>query len=355
MSVQDYIRALPKVELNAHLEGALQRETLLFLAEENNIAAEMKTERQFRQWVDLFDKPDYERLDEIARTTASWMRYPDDLTRAVYDFGVQLYKQNVKYAEVSVSPAIYTDNGMSFEMMLDALNDGRDRVMRAWQVRINWILTIPRDRPRKGDDISRWATSAAARKGHVVGMGTDGREDANLIGAFRKAYMVAQKKDVATVAVAGSENDIVERIQAVVQFLVPQRLLNTWQVTDEEIAFLLEHGFPLVVTPTREVRLGRIESVAEYPLKQLLQDEVAVMLATTMPTLYQTTLNDEYVAAYEQCGLTVEQIETMILNSVMHSFMPDDEKTILFAEFMSAFEALREEHLGEASEAAETE
>src|SRR5690606_22028815 len=120
-------------------------------------------------------------------------------------------KQNVKYAEITVNPAIYTDLGMSFQMLMEALNDGADRAERAWGVKLAWIMSMPRERPRKSDDIARWATSATAQKGNVVGMSLVGREDAQPVAQFKKAFSTVEKKNIPRISHAYSYPDEIGR------------------------------------------------------------------------------------------------------------------------------------------------
>src|SRR5215813_9274097 len=101
MSIESFIRAMPKIELDLQFEGALQRDTLLTIAEENDIPSSLK---HFDQWVALLDRPDYAHLDQLMLTVSQWIQQPEDLTRLVYDLGVSLAKQNIRYAEVALNP-----------------------------------------------------------------------------------------------------------------------------------------------------------------------------------------------------------------------------------------------------------
>ena len=343
MSLENFIQSLPKADLNVQLEGSIQRETLALIAEQNDIAGTMKL-KQFNHWLELYDRPEYDRVDEIARTIAGWLQYPEDLTRVVYDMGVSFSKQNVRYAEVLVSPALYTDNGMTFESFLEGLNDGRDRVERAWKVRMNWIITIPRDRPRKGDDIARWATSATARRNNVVGLGLSGREDIQPMGQFKKAFVTAQKRDMLTVSHARSYAST-ESIPEIVHELLPDRLADSWNfMQDEEaVSLILEKQLPIMATPTRELRLKRINKLTEYPMKALLDESILVILSASMPELYKTTLVDEYQAFAQMPGVGVDDIVEMSLNSIRHSAAPEEEKSALLAEFTASIAELRSE------------
>lgn len=345
MSLESYIQAIPKVDVHIHFEGALKPELVERAADQNDIAATMRG-REYREWMELLKKPDIKKLDDMARTYASWLKYPEDLSRAVYEVGIHLKRQNIRYAEVHVNPAIYTDGGMPFEKLMDAINDGRDRVLRGWQVRMDWVLTIPRDRPRKGDDISRWVTSATARKGNVIGMGVVGREDLATADQFAKAYSVVEKRDIPTMATARSSTINPEPIHTILHELNPRRVVDLWNFVSEPDTLneLAERQIPVVVTPTREVRYNRISSIADYPLRMLME-KVPLSIGSGMPMFYRTTLTDELVALAHHHSLTADEIEMLILNGIRASFLAPENKEAMIGDFQTQFAALRAEHL----------
>jgi adenine deaminase len=346
MSIETFIRAMPKVELNTQLEGAIPRETLMLIADDNNIISTMKP-RQWNEITGYLQKPDMTKLDDISRSLAAWLKYPEDLTRVVYDLGVSFYHQKVVYAEVSVSPTLYVDAGMTFEQVMDALNDGRDRVERAWKIRMNWILTIPRANPRRGDDVSRWVTSAAGRKGNVIGIGIDGREDTNAVGQFAKSFATVEKKGLGRVAPAHTYSHT-ESIKDVVETLNPSRITDSWNLSEdaEALNLLAERELPLIITPTRELRMGRINAYTDYPIRPLL-DNVRLILSGGMSELYKTTLTDEYLAVAKHHNLLPDEVAGLAMNAIQYSFLSDDDKQSLVDHFNGAYEQLRVEHLAD--------
>ena len=331
MSVREFIAAIPKVELNLQLTGAFSKESLLMIAHQNGIPAELE---DFDVWVNLLDDPDYDRLDEIARVAGKWVRYPEDIARVVYDIGVVLSKQNVRYAEVVVSPSDFLAHGMSIEVFIDALNDGRDRALRGWNVDMSWIFSIPRDNPRAADDAARWATGAAARRGNVVALALLGPEDAQPVGQFRRAFATARKKDVFTVAHAGGALGM-EGIADTLDELNPHRLTDCWGIHADNatLGSLAEAELPLVTSISRALRLGLIKRAADYPLQQLVDSGLPVVLSSGMPSLYQTSLIDEYMLAHEACELGVDETIELVRRSISLSYMDGDAKKEMLANF----------------------
>lgn len=344
MSVREFIKAIPKVELNVQLTGAMNKETLLMIARQNGVPDELK---HFESWVELLDNPDPNRFDEIAEVTGKWIKYPEDIAHIVYDLGVALSKQNVRYAEVMVAPSYFMEvDGMGIEALIEALNDGRDRALRGWNVDMSWIFCVPRDNPRSGDDVARWATGATARKGHVVALGLIGQEDAQPVGQFRRAYTTARKKEILTVAHAGSTIGV-EGILPALEELEPNRLTDSWGLHEDDAILkeVVDADIPVVVSMTRALKLGLIDKMSDYPLQKLYDSNLKIMLSSGMPSLYQTNLSEEYIKVHEDCGLEIDEIVDLAKRSIQYSFMDEDANADLLAKFDDEVQTARTQYL----------
>ncbi len=335
-----FIESMPKVELNVSLEGAIHKPTLMMLAERNEIAESLK---HFDDWVNLINEPDYARTYEIVRMACSWMKQPDDLTRIVYDAATNLAKQNVRYAEMSVNPAWYADLSLTFDDFLAAINDGRDRAQRAWGIDLAWVFTIPREEPRRADELARWVSTAAARRGGVVALGISGEEAAQPVGQFERAFKTVEKKEIARVVRVGEQG--VESIQQAIEVLNPTRLIDAWGVADspDALTMLIDNSITLEVSPTRALKQGWVETLADYPLRKLYDEGVSLVIGSDMPSMYQTTLNDEYLAAIEAGDLSQDEFENLALNAVRLSLLDDAKKAELLASFEQAYAELKTE------------
>lgn len=343
MSVETFIREMPKVELDISLEGAIQAERLLIIAEQNEIQEQLK---HFDQWVRLIKEPDYARLNDIISTSLGWLQHPDDLTHVVYDLGVSLAKQNVRYAEVTVNPVAFTENGFTFESFLAAINDGRERAERGWGIRIAWILSVQRDNPRSADEVTRWAGSAAAKKNRVVALGLDGAKSDQPIGQFERAFRMAEKKGIYRVAYA-DEREGAGGISGVLEHLHPDRITDGWGAADNEnvLQMLHEQQVPLTVSMARALRAGQIERYADYPLRRLYDEGVMLTIGTGMPCLFKTTLVDQYSAVVRDADFSLEELEELALNAVRASLLPATEKAAMLEQFSEEYAQLREEYL----------
>jgi adenosine deaminase len=343
MSVASYIQAMPKVELLISLEGAMQRNSLLKIAEANEVSASIK---HFNDWVSLLDKPDYKRVADITRMASSWLQIADDLMRVVYDVGVSLAKQNIRYAEVSVNPALYEGIGLTFDDFIGAINGGRDRAGRGWGIEMAWILNVPREEPRRADDYARAATTLNARKNGIVGIGLSGREDAQPVAQFERAFRTAEKKGVPRVVRAGDSLGA-EGILAAVEALAPNRIIDAHGIQDspEALRLVADQQTAVGFSITRALRSGWINDVGEFPLRQLYDEGVVLFLGSDMPSIYKASLVDEYTQAVEKGLLSLDELDELALNAVRNSFLTDEEKAAMLEQFQSDYARLRAEHV----------
>lgn len=332
MSFRDFIAALPKVELNLQLTGALRMESLLLIANQNGIPAQVD---DFSQWVELLNNPDPKRIDEIARVAGSWVMYPEDIALVVYDIGVALAKQNVRYAEVAVAPSDFIGSAkMNFDTFIDALNDGRDRSRRAWNVEMSWVFCIPRDNPRAGDDVARWASGSAGRMGNVVAIGLVGPEDAQPLGQFRRAFATAHKKELQALASAGDSAGANE-IREIIDELQPGRLVNAWRLAEDESLLnqVVEAGIPLVNSMTRALKTGQVKKASDIPAARLHEANAQLVLSCDNPSLYHSSLVDEFLLAREDGGLSPGSLVQIARRTIELSFLEEERKASMLRDF----------------------
>ncbi|MCU0498035.1 MAG: hypothetical protein MUF87_11850 [Anaerolineae bacterium] len=345
MSIETYLQAMPKVDLGIQLEGAAPKHSLLMFAEQN----EIPVNKPFNEIVKQLDHPNYDKLPELLNTISQWIHHPDDLSRLVYDVGVALSKQNVRYAEMGVSPLLYMGHtGMSFEHFIEALNVGRDKALRGWKIRLQFVINVPREEPRRSDDVVRWATSVAGRRNGVVGLGLNGREEAQPAGQFERPFRAADKKNCPRIVHAGDKLGAEGMLDAL-KHLMPTRIIGGWGTADapDVINALVDQNIPLDLCVPRALCYNRVSTYADYPVRDLYDQDVKLTLTSHMPALYKTTLNDQYLALYEHNKLSVEEIEEIALNGIRYSLLSDDEKTIMTASFKEDYAKLRAEHLPE--------
>lgn len=339
MALIDYVKAMPKVELNVSLHAAINPKTLATIADQNDIADHLK---HFQNWLKLYSQPEVNKIEEIARLAASWIQQPDDLKLIVYELATALHHQNVRYAEISVDPTLFAGVTTSSEDLLAIINDGRDRAERAWGIKLGWVMIVPREEPRKAEEVFRWASSMASRKAGIVGAGVSGKESALPVGQFERPYKTIEKREIARVIRAGDELGA-QGVQAALETLNPTRIIDARGAADspELLAKLHEMGVTVLVNLSRALKHGWVKEIGAYPLRTLYDAGVRLALSSDLATFYNTSLTREYQIALDAELLSVEELEDVALNAVRASILDEDLKSEMLESFRAEYDKLR--------------
>ena len=116
MSQSDFIREMPKVELHVHLEGSIRPSTLLALARRNGVtlpADDLDGMREFYRFTS------FDHFIQVYFTIMGCLKTVDDFGLIAYEFGADMARQSIRYAEATFVPHVSVANtGLPFEEIL---------------------------------------------------------------------------------------------------------------------------------------------------------------------------------------------------------------------------------------------
>ena len=344
MSLETYLRAMPKVELHVHLEGAIRPETLLKLARRNRVPLPADTLDGLREWYTFRDFPHFV---EIYMTLARCLRTVDDIELVAREFLQGQAVQNIRHSEVTYTAFTqFLQRGIQMDEQLAAINRAREWAERELGVTMLLIIDIVRER-ESAEDALGIAEFAVRGHGNGVGaLGLGGFERGHPPDKFARAFDHAHTAGLPCILHAG-ETGGAESIWSALRVGHSVRLGHGVRCLEDPalVAHLREHQIPLEVCPSSNVCLGVAPSWAEHPLPQLLAEGLYVTLNSDDPPMFSTTLNDEYVRAAQTFGWGGETVEALSLNAVRASLLPEAARQSLEAKFKAEFARLRAEHL----------
>src|SRR5438105_13828959 len=98
--IAHYVAAVPKTELHVHLEGSIQPATLLTLAQRNRVQLPVQTVEEMQRW---FTFRNFSHFVEIYLAISRCLKTAEDYELIAYEFGANMARQHVRYAEVPCS------------------------------------------------------------------------------------------------------------------------------------------------------------------------------------------------------------------------------------------------------------
>lgn len=335
MSLEAFIRTMPKVELHVHLEGSIQPETLLKLAQRNQVQLPVHTVDELREWY-VFRH--FNHFVEIYFTISDCICTPDDIELIAREFLAGQAAQHILYSEVSYTPYThYQQKGLAFEEQLAALNRARAWAAAELGVTMGLVIDIARNMPaHTGLTVADWAISGMGNG--VVAFGLGGPEVGHPPEKFQAAFDRAHAAGLPCIPHAGETVGPVS-IWAALRSLRAVRIGHGVRCLEDPalVAALRERQIPLEVCPTSNVCLGVALTFAEHPLPRLLAEGLYVTLNSDDPPMFNTTLTDEYIKAAHAFQFDQAEIEHLVLNGVQALLLPAEERARMEAQFREAF------------------
>jgi adenosine deaminase len=339
--LESFIRAMPKVELHVHLEGSIQPETLLTLAQRNRVALPYDTVEGLRAWYTFRDFPHFV---EIYVAISKCLKTPEDIEWIAREFLAGQAAQNIKHTEATYTAyTIYKVCGIEFADQLAALHKARAWAQRELGVDMTLTLDIAREvMPEMGMVTAEWAISAMDSGVSAFGLG--GYEVGNPPEKFAAAFERARAAGLPAVPHAG-ETEGAPSIWGALRHLNAVRIGHGVRALEDPMltAYLRARQIPLEVCPTSNVCLDVAPSIEKHPIQKLLDAGLYVTLNSDDPPMFNTTLTDEFLQCADAFGWDAAQCEALSLNALRASFLPPARKAALEQAFRAEFARLRRE------------
>jgi len=346
-----FVEAMPKVELHLHLEGSIRPETALTLARRHNIRLPADDPAGIKDWFRFRDFPHFV---EAYVLLSDLLRTPEDFTFITIEMGRELARQNIRYAEVTFTAYTHLwwqQKGLTPDALVAGLDAGRDEVRRQFGVEIAWVIDIPRN--LSFSKITGLYTGRASmpsveialawQEHGVVALGLGGYEIGAPPEPFAHAFDRARAGGLHSVPHAG-EHVGPAGVWGAIRSLQAERIGHGVRAIEDPdlVAYLVEEQIPLEINPTSNIKLGVYPDFASHPLRKFWDAGVYVTINSDDPPLFNTTLNQEYHLLVDEFGFDVDELERVSLNALNASFLPDDRKIEMEADFRAEFGRLRQ-------------
>jgi adenosine deaminase/aminodeoxyfutalosine deaminase len=330
MPLNDFIDGLPKAELHVHHVGSASPRAVAELAARHEGSTPVPADPD--KLAEYFTFTDFGHFIQVYLTVVDLIRTPEDVWTLTHEVARDLSAQNVRYAELTVTPFSTITRGVAAEAFCDAIEDARHRAEQDFGVALRWCFDIPGEAGLPSAEL----TLDVALNNHpdgLVSFGLGGPEVGVPREQFAPYFAKARAAGLHSVPHAG-ESTGPETIWDAIRHLGAERIGHgIAAVHDPELmAYLAEHRIALEVCPTSNVRTRSVPSLAEHPLPALAAAGIPVTINSDDPPMFSTTLNTEYSVAAELLGLGEAGVADLARASVRQSFAEDGMKTALLAE-----------------------
>lgn len=324
-----FVAALPKVDLHVHLLGSASATTVAALARRRPAAGVPAEPVALR---------DYLRFGTFARFVSVYTALNKLVTSAVdvatlvSGLAYDLAADNVRYAEVTVTPTSHLAVGVDPVELAEALDTGRRRASTEHGIELAWIFdSSGDDGPAGGWETLRWVLTH--RPEGTVGFGLGGPEAEAPRAGFREVFAAARAAGLRSLPHAG-ETSCPAEVRAAVRELGADRVGHGIAAVGDPrlLADLAERQIPLEVCLTSNLRTGAADSLSTHPLRALVEAGVPVVLGSDDPGLFQTKLSGEYLLYAEALGASASELAELARAGVRAAFCSEGLRRALLVQ-----------------------
>jgi adenosine deaminase len=331
MDIISYVSDMPKAELHLHIEGTLEPEMMMALAEKHGVVLPYATLEDVHA---AYNFSDLQSFLDLYYFGASVLREESDFFDLMWAYLVKCRQQNIVHTEIMFDPQTHTDRGIAFDVMMRGYLGALKQAEAEWGQSSKLIMCFLRHLSQA----SAFETLRMAEpfRDEIDAVGLDSGELGNPPEKFTEVFTAAAQQGYQCVAHAGEEGPPAYIWGA----------LNSLNVTridhgvrcledDELVEQLVRDQTPLTVCPLSNVRLCVVDEMKDHPILAMLDKGLLVTVNSDDPPYFGGYLNDNFLAMVGGLALNQAQAKQLAANSFKASFLDEDKKV----QFLDALEA----------------
>jgi adenosine deaminase len=332
VSLEAFVRGLPKAELHLHIEGSLEPELLFALAQKHRVPLRFPTVEALRK---AYDFGDLQSFLDIYYEGAAVLRDADDFRALTVAYLKKAHEDGVIHAEIFCDPQTHTARGVPMEVVLQGIAQGLAEGERRLGITSRLIVCFLRHLSE--EDAFSTLKEALRFRSLFHGVGLDSSEKGHPPSKFKRVFERARAEGLVAVAHAGEEGPP-EYIEEALDLLKVARIDHGVRCIEKPalVERLRAQGTPLTVCPLSNVKLRVFRNLEEHNLKKLLDAGLCVTVNSDDPAYFGGYVLENYLATAQALKLGREALARLCANSISASLLPEERKVELLRRIRSS-------------------
>jgi adenosine deaminase len=330
-----HIRALPKVELHVHVEGAAPATTVAELARANGVDLGVDDPADLYRYRDLAD---FLRVFDLVCAT---LVRSDDIARVTYESLVMAADAGVRRREMFFSPTFLLRKGVAFATIWEGIAAGIADART--DTGIDCVMICDIDKP-SGPGPARELIELAAGcdRDLLIGLGGDAGEMDVDLAALAEPFAHARSRGLRTTMHLGEEGPATD-IALGLDVVGVERIDHGFSLLDDAglTARVADAGIACTVCPTSNRSIGLVDAITDHPVIAMRDAGVVVTLNSDNAAMFGIDLADEYTVVADAFGCSLDELEDFSLAAVDAAWIDDTTRRAMRSDFVTEMQRLR--------------
>lgn len=330
-----HLRALPKVELHTHVEGAARPATIAAIARRNGVALGVDDPADLYRYRDLAD---FLRVyDVVCRS----LQRADDLHQVTYEALAMAAAAGVRRQEMFFSPTFLMRHGVAWAELWSGISRGVADAEQDHGIVGRMILDVDKPSgPAAAGELIELA--ASCDRDVLIGIGGDAGERGVDLVALAEPFAQARRRGFRTTMHLGEEGPAHD-IRIGLDAIGVERIDHGFSLRDDVglARRVASEGIPVTACPTSNRAIGLIDALDQHPLLELRDLGVRVTLNSDNAAMFGIDLADEYANVRDAYRCSQAELEAFCLAGVDASWTDEATKVSMRQEFISDIQRLR--------------
>eukprot|EP01098_Paradermamoeba_levis_P015147 TRINITY_DN7533_c0_g1_i2.p1 TRINITY_DN7533_c0_g1~~TRINITY_DN7533_c0_g1_i2.p1 ORF type:complete len:396 (-),score=152.64 TRINITY_DN7533_c0_g1_i2:3-1127(-) len=343
---EKFLVGVPKVELHVHLEGTLSPSLLFSLAKKNGLTPEglgllePKTSTPITSAEKLQEAyQSLENLDQFLSLYYSAMkvlRTEEDFFLLAKEHAERLLAQHVQHVEFFFDPQAHSSRGVEEEKVVRGIVRGLEETFslhnskntKNGKVTFGLIACFVRDRPVEEAEKTFSLLSLPSYSGKIIGFGLDSDEMGFPPSLFKSLFQTIKAKGYRVVGHGGHDGPARPYVAELLADLHVERIDHGITIVDDDdlVKEAQIKKVPFTVCPISNVKIGPVPSLAQHPIKKMIELGLNVTINSDDPIYLCSSLTDNLVQVANILSLSFSTLVGLIRNSISASFVDEERK-----------------------------
>lgn len=317
----DFIKGLPKAELHLHLEGTLEPDLKLKLAQKNKVDIGQETIEEIKASYQFDSLPSFLNIYYPAMNV---LQDEEDFYELAMAYLKKAKEHGVKRAELFFDPQAHTTRDVPFETVINGYHRAIEE-SHTLGIQADLIMCFLRDMSLESAEAT--LEEALPFKDKFIGVGLDSDEKGNPPSKFTSVFEKAREHGLKlTMHCDIDQDNSIEHIRQVIEDIKVDRIDHGTNIVENQalVDYVNEHNIGLTSCPVSNGFV--VDDMKGKEIIELLEQGVKVTVNSDDPAYFQSYVSDDLFALANKYDLTKEQIVQLAKNSFEISWISETEK-----------------------------